>query len=65
MRHTKYAPNRFIEEARPALESFANGSEMKLIAGWIVQALRNINKADALAAIKKQVIALTDQFPLP
>ena len=35
------------------------------IAGWIVQVLRNLNKADALAAIKKQVITLTDQFPLP
>ena len=40
-------------------------SEMKLIAGWIVQVLRNLNNADALAAIKKQVIALTDKFPLP
>ncbi|MDD5676565.1 MAG: ribose 5-phosphate isomerase B [Kiritimatiellae bacterium] len=39
--------------------------EMKLIAGWIVQGLRNIANADALAAIKKQVIALTDKFPLP
>lgn len=33
MRHTKYAPARFVEEARPALESFANGSEGKLIEG--------------------------------
>jgi hypothetical protein len=33
MRHTKYAPMRFIEEARPALESFANGSTEKLIQG--------------------------------
>jgi len=39
--------------------------EMKLIAGWIVQVLHNLDNADALAAIKKQVIALTDQFPLP
>ena len=39
--------------------------EMKLIAGWIVQVLRNLNNADALAAIKQQVIALTDKFPLP
>jgi len=38
---------------------------MKSIAGWIVQVLRNLNDADALAAIKKQVIALTDKFPLP
>lgn len=33
MRHNKYAPARFIEEARPALESFANGSEYRLIEG--------------------------------
>ena len=33
MRHHKYAPARFIEEARPALESFANGSTQKLIDG--------------------------------
>lgn len=33
MRHTKYAPNRFIEEARPALESFANGSSSRLVEG--------------------------------
>lgn len=33
MRHSKYAPSRFISEARPALESFANGSERKLIEG--------------------------------
>ena len=41
------------------------GPEMKLIAGWIVQALRNISDADALTAIKQQVIALNDKFPLP
>lgn len=33
MRHSKYAPARFIEEARPALASFANGSSQKLIEG--------------------------------
>ena len=33
MRHSKYAPARFIEEARPALSSFANGSTQKLIDG--------------------------------
>lgn len=33
MVHSKYAPARFIEQARPALESFANGSERKLIEG--------------------------------
>lgn len=33
MRHTKRAPSRFIEEARPALASFANGSSKALIEG--------------------------------
>ena len=33
MIHSKYAPSRFIEEARPALHSFANGSTRKLIDG--------------------------------
>jgi hypothetical protein len=33
MRHSKYAPARFIEEARPALRSFAEGSSAKLIEG--------------------------------
>lgn len=33
IRHTKYAPERFMEIARPALESFANGSSQKLIEG--------------------------------
>ena len=33
MIHSKYAPSRFIEEARPALASFANGSTKKLIDG--------------------------------
>lgn len=31
--HSKNAPSRFIEQARPALESFANGSTEKLIDG--------------------------------
>lgn len=33
MIHSKYAPSRFIEEARPALQSFASGSTRKLIDG--------------------------------
>lgn len=33
IRHTKYAPDRFIEMARPALESYANGSVQKLKEG--------------------------------
>ncbi len=39
--------------------------EMKQIAGWIMQALRERANNDALLAIKKQVIAMTDKFPLP
>lgn len=33
MRHSKLAPARFIEQARPALRSFADGSSAKLIEG--------------------------------
>lgn len=33
MRHTKLAPARFIEQARPALESFAEGSVTRLLDG--------------------------------
>jgi hypothetical protein len=33
MRHTKYAPTRFIEEIRPALESYAEGSSKLLVEG--------------------------------
>lgn len=33
MRHSKLAPSRFIEEARPALKSFAEGSTKRLIEG--------------------------------
>ncbi len=33
MIHSKYAPSRFVEQARPALESFANGSSKTLIEG--------------------------------
>lgn len=33
MRHSKGAPSRFIEEARPALKSFADGSTKRLIEG--------------------------------
>lgn len=31
IRHTRMAPSRFVEQARPALESFANGSDRTLI----------------------------------
>lgn len=33
MRHTKLAPSRFVEQARPALNSFANGSVKALMDG--------------------------------
>lgn len=33
MRHSKYAPSRFIEETRPALKSFAEGSVKRLLDG--------------------------------
>ncbi|MCR6673284.1 DUF932 domain-containing protein [Devosia ginsengisoli] len=33
MRHSKYAPSRFVEQARPALASYAEGSTRKLIEG--------------------------------
>lgn len=33
MRHSKYAPSRFIEEVRPALVSYSEGSTAKLIEG--------------------------------
>jgi hypothetical protein len=33
MRHSKLAPSRFIEQARPALQSFAEGSSKRLIEG--------------------------------
>jgi hypothetical protein len=33
MRHSKLAPSRFIEQARPALEGFADGSARRLIDG--------------------------------
>jgi len=50
MRHTRYAPMRFVEEARPALESFANGSSQKLVEG--------VNKAKAVVIAEKKDEAL-------
>lgn len=50
MRHTKYAPTRFVEEARPALESFAQGSGIALVEG-VKQAKSTVianDKAEAL-----------------
>lgn len=48
MRHSKYAPTRFIEEARPALASFANGGTSRLIEGVAkAKAARLANNDDA------------------
>lgn len=33
LRHSKYAPDRFLEEARPALQTYAEGSTKRLIDG--------------------------------
>lgn len=50
IRHTKTAPSRFIEMARPALESFANGSDRTLIEA--------VNKAKAAKLAEDQDEAL-------
>jgi glycine hydroxymethyltransferase len=39
--------------------------QMKLVAGWIVRALRASGDATALASIKNEVTALCRQFPVP
>lgn len=44
MRHSKYAPSRFIEEIRPALNSFAEGSAKTLTEG--VQRAKEAKVAD-------------------
>lgn len=46
MRHSKLAPARFVEQARPALNSFANGSAKRLIEG--------VEKAKAAQIAKDQ-----------
>lgn len=46
MRHSKLAPARFVEQARPALNSFANGSTKRLIEG--------VEKAKAAQIAKDQ-----------
>tara|TARA_R100001198_G_C5224353_1_gene205449 strand:+ start:343 stop:1533 length:1191 start_codon:yes stop_codon:yes gene_type:complete len=43
IRHTKFAPDRFAMEARPALQSFANGSTHSFIEG--VQAAKDMKVA--------------------
>lgn len=51
MRHSKYAPSRFIEQARPALASFADGSSKRLIEG--------VQKAQAAKIASNDEDALT------
>jgi len=51
IRHSKFAPSRFIEQARPALASYANGSVEKLIEG--------VNKAKAAKVAADDDEALT------
>jgi len=43
IRHTKFAPDRFAMEARPALQSFANGSTYSFVEG--VQAAKDAKVA--------------------
>ncbi len=50
MRHSKYAPSRFIEQARPALASFAEGSSKRLVEG--------VEKAKAAKAVSDDEEAL-------
>jgi glycine hydroxymethyltransferase len=40
-------------------------AEMKLVAGFIHQALENRESADALAKIRAEVVELNKKFPLP
>lgn len=48
IRHTSMAPDRWLQQARPALDSFANGSDSKLIAG--VERVKAVKLADDDAA---------------
>lgn len=70
MRHSKYAPERFVEEARPALESFANGSTSKLLDG-VTKAREAVvanNKAETLDWLgardisRKKALAIYDRI---
>lgn len=56
MRHSKYAPSRFVEEIRPALESYATRSDVKLIDA-VEQA-----RAAKVAADQDEALAFLSQF---
>ena len=47
IRHTKFAPDRFAQEARPALQSFANGSTSTFVEGVLAAKAAKIAKDDA------------------
>lgn len=56
IRHTSGAPSRFVEEARPALLSFSNGSEKALIEGVQKAKAAKVadDEAEALAFLRKK-----------
>jgi len=56
LRHSKHAPDRFLREASPALKSFADGSEQRLIEGvkMAKQAVVAQNDDDALEFLQKR-----------
>lgn len=56
IRHTRLAPDRWLQQAVPALNSYANGSQMKLIEG--VKAAKDLivasNEEDALEFLRNR-----------
>ena len=55
-----------IRVGAPAVTTRGFGpAEMELIAGWISQTLRSPDDADLKAAVRREVHALTEQFPVP
>ncbi len=55
-----------IRIGTPALTTRGMGAdEMKTIAGWILQALRHHEDAAKLEVVRRDVIALAGQFPVP
>lgn len=55
-----------IRIGTPALTTRGMGAdEMKTIAGWILQALRQHDEPSQLEVVRRDVIALANQFPVP